>query len=245
MTLSLRYVIEALLLDDTRAPLALFDSLFGLNKDMLDEYVQYFFNIPKGETVSRIDFYSHIGNLNTDGEEFRIKHQVFDGGWESIDIALNRGRNVNIEEVAKEGYARASVFALHKLRSRLNQGYDSFSYADKADPKIQEVKDILAILKDAAKLFPKDDTGIGDVEQLVFDFTKQVDSLSETSEIYHSDFVGATVSDTGMMESGVVAIEDYDDIVADAKDLREIVNKKGNEIQQITLEEIDNSSKKD
>ena len=228
----LRVVLEALILDGNRAPAKLYDDLFSISYEDADKYGPYFFD--RGPYVSRIHFYHYLQGLT--GNDQAVKSRVFDEGWEALDLILNRGRNIIIEDIAQEAYVRATMYALSEVRTKLSELQSLTMTGDEVHKEFStnKLKDLLSIVRDGAKLFPKGNDD-NKVDQLMFDFEQSVAENEKDINSYHSATVGADVNAIGMMVTAESVSGDtaYNDMLSDAEEIKELVKKKGNKRQTV------------
>jgi len=228
----LRVVLEALILDGNRAPAKLYDDLFSISYEEADGYGPFFFD--RGPFVSRIHYYNYLQGLPP-GNDRAVKTRVFDEGWEALDLILNRGRNIVIEDVAKEAYTRATMYALGEVRTKLSEMQALTMTGDevKRTMSTNMMKELLSVVRDGAKLFPKD-TSDNKVDQLLFDFEQNVDANTKDLDAYHSPVTGMIPDHVGKIASGKAKEDpDYAGIIADTEDMKEVLKTKGNRRQSL------------
>lgn len=111
-----RIVFEALLIDiDT--PIDLFTQLFGVERDVVEDYIERFGEIFR---KPRMDIYEHIESKRRDLDEYEIKKSVFEQGWGIIDVLYNQGRLIDpiaeTEKLFKTYVARAGR-SIHRSKN--------------------------------------------------------------------------------------------------------------------------------
>lgn len=203
----LRMIMEALLIDNT-VPMQLFVDLFDIHHDDVEEYRNYFFNIPKN--VPRIYLLDYINNIE-DPVRKTFFMGVFYEGWSFMDIKLNNGRRSDLTAIGRLAYLNAVSHANGKISEYYEQ-----SKREKTDT-LTPIKGYLAIIKEAVKLFPNKEDNASASEQIIFNFLSTIKEKSST--VNEVSIEGLAMDDEGLIDTGSVS-EDYASISKDVEELK-------------------------